>query len=196
MTAEPLLELLSRVKQGDQDAIQELVHDELPRVYNLCLRLCRRPADAEDLCQDVFVNALRSLKSFKGDSAVSTWLYRITVNAWKNRIRHDHRRHQNVHVSINSWDADDERPAIDLRDTRLTPEQQMEANESRIVLMKALELLGPEEKFIVILRDIEQKSYEEISKIMDLKVGTVKSRLARARDHLRELFERRREKRV
>lgn len=178
---------LERLRSGDQKALEEFVRAELPRVYNLCTRLCLTPVEAEDLCEDVFVRAIRFIRQFKGEAALSTWLHRITLNTWKNQVRYEKRRLFSAHVSISSDTNDRSHPALEIPDPQALPEQAAEREERRTAILKALNLLKPEDKAIIVLRDIEEKTYEEISDIMKINLGTVKSKLSRARDHLREI---------
>jgi RNA polymerase sigma factor (sigma-70 family) len=185
-------DLLHRIHAGDADAMEEMVHEELPRIYNLCLRLCRRAADAEDLCQDIFIRAVRAVPQFKGDSSFSTWLYRIAVNTWKNRVRYEKRRFFGRHVSLtgNVDGMEGETPDLDLPDAGMGPAEQVELSEEHRRLLAAIEHLDPDDKTIVLLRDMEDKAYEEISAALGMNIGTVKSRLSRAREKLREIFHR------
>ena len=181
--------LFERIQQGDESAMGELVKAELPKIYNLCLRLTHNQEDAADLCQDAFVRALRGIKGFRGDAQIGTWLYRITVNTWKNRVRAEKRRKTHFHFSLfgSKNQDEDEQKTIELEDHTPTPEQQFQLNEDQKSLFEALNHLEEDEKTIVVLKDIEDKSYDEISHILELNVGTVKSRLSRARQHLREI---------
>lgn len=177
--------------ENDPKALADFVHDELPRVYNLCLRLCQNQTDAEDLCQDVFVKAVAGLKNFRGDSQISTWLYRITLNTWKNTVRYEKRRKKSAHIPLwNKNDDDGDQSEGDLPENKPSPAVWAEISEEHRRLMKALDGMSQEEKSVIVLRDIEDKSYEDISAVLSLNVGTVKSRLSRARERLRSEFHR------
>jgi RNA polymerase sigma-70 factor (ECF subfamily) len=175
---------------GDPAAVARLVRGELPRVYNLCLRLTQNPADADDLSQEVFIKAVRALEAFRGQSSFSTWIYRIAMNTWKNRVRYEKRRHMTAHVSINRTDETENGtlPELDLEDPTPRPDQSFERREKNEQVMRALRLLDDDDRAIIVLRDVEDRSYEEIADIMDLNLGTVKSRLSRAREQLRHIF--------
>jgi RNA polymerase sigma-70 factor (ECF subfamily) len=189
MTPSEQEQLLARIRAKDEAALAEFVRGELPRVHRLCLSLCRRESEADDLCQETFVRALRALPSFRGESQLSTWLHRIAVNTWKNAVRYDKRRQRSMHISLdgNGRNREDDAPPPELPDNGPSPEDWFEASESHRDIMRALNRLEPEQKAIVVLRDIEARSYEEIAEIMDTHIGTVKSRLSRARERLRDV---------
>lgn len=182
----PAEEFLKKLREHDRDAMTEFVKTELPRVYNFCFRLCRRQADAEDLAQDTFVRALRGLQNFRGASSLSTWLYRIAANTWKNRVRYESRRHASAHVPLNQ--EEDQKP-LDITDGSPRPEHVSEMKEEIEALHKALSQMKEDEKIIIVLKDIEDRSYEDIATILDINIGTVKSRLSRARAELREIVQ-------
>lgn len=167
--------------------MEELVQGELPKIFNLCLRLCRNTDDASDLCQDTFVRAVKSIRDFREESQISTWLYRIAVNTWKNRIRSESRRRFQFHMPLSNPNPDEEGKELELTDTSPLPEEQAQKNETHRTLHLALHQMEPDDKSIVVLKDIEDRSYEDIADILDINVGTVKSRLSRARQKLREI---------
>lgn len=180
---------MEQLRSKKPSAVQAFVKGELPRVFALCKRLCGQTADAEDLCQEVFVRAVRGLDGFKGEAALSTWLHRITINTWKNKLRSEHRRKSGLHVSLSASKEDaDGAPALDLPETAPTPEETAMRQDAYYQLSRSLDALDPEEKSILVLRDMEGRTYEEIAELLDLNVGTIKSRLSRARDRLRETF--------
>lgn len=154
-------------------------------VYNLALRLVGNPADAEDLAQDSLLRALRGLGSFRGDSSLSTWLYRITVNTWKNRVRSEKRRGLWRMVSLNLFTGQDhdEEPAFVAPDK--PADSGLEASERDSAVRKALLELDEEARAVIVLREIEGQSYEEIASALEIPVGTIKSRLSRARQALK-----------
>ena len=159
-------------------------------VYNLSLRLTGNPADAEDLAQESLLRALRSLSSFRGDSASATWMYRITVNTWKNRVRSEKRRKLWQMLPLHLFTGGSE--GEEARETRLPaadepePDAGLQTEETAAVVQKALLTLDEESRAVVILRDIEGLSYHEIAEALSLPEGTVKSRLSRARSALKE----------
>lgn len=157
----------------------ELVKTHQKHVYNICLRFCCNPEDAFDLSQEIFLKAWRGLDGFRGDSSVFTWLYRLTYNVCADFARKKSRRRETV-----SLDDKD----LPLNDERYEPALALERKELSRSLEKALELISPEHKHILVLRETAGLSYREIADILSLEEGTVKSRIARARLALRELL--------
>jgi RNA polymerase sigma-70 factor (ECF subfamily) len=159
-------------------------------VYNLALRLTGNRVDAEDLAQDALLRAVKALPGFRGESLASTWVYRITVNAWKNRVRSEKRRAfwKTVTLGFGGGDSDDDKvrelPADDP-----PADAGLEKEERAAAVQKALLALEPDDRAIVVLREVEEKSYEEIGAALELPQGTVKSRLFRARAKLKTLLE-------
>ncbi len=168
---------------------QELLTEHAGLVYNLALRLTGNRADAEDLAQDVLLRALRALPGFRGDSLASTWLYRITVNSWKNRVRSEKRRSFWRTVTLGLISGDDDGPALELSDNEPPPDAALEATERSAAVQRALMGLDEDDRAIVVLRDVEDRSYGEIGTVLGVPKGTVKSRLSRARAKLKVLLE-------
>jgi RNA polymerase sigma-70 factor (ECF subfamily) len=159
------------------------------KIYNLALRLAGNPADGQDLAQETFIKAFEHFSSFRGESEINTWAYRICMNLWKNRLRSRARRFFWKHISLSGTpDGGDDRP-LELPDPTLATDKPLEAAERRQVLGAALDRLDPDDRGILILRDMEDRSYEEIAGLLKMPLGTVKSRLARARDKLKVLLE-------
>lgn len=157
-------------------------------VYNLALRLTGNRVDAEDLAQDALLRAVKALPGFRGDSKSSTWVYRITVNCWKNRVRSEKRRAFWKTVTLGFVGGDDEDKARDLPADDPPADAGLEKEEKSAAVQKALLALDPDDRAIVVLREVEEKSYEEIGAALDLPQGTVKSRLFRARAKLKILL--------
>ena len=161
---------------------QTLLRENLDRVYGLALRLSGNEADAWDLTQEAFLRALKALPGFRGDSAAATWLFRITVNAWKNRVRAEKRRKFWKTVTLGLITGEDgEREYVEPAAEEPAPDARLETSERDAAVQKALMTLDEDERAIVVLRELEDKSYEEIGEAMSLPQGTVKSRLFRAR---------------
>jgi RNA polymerase sigma-70 factor (ECF subfamily) len=159
-------------------------------VFNLALRLTGNRADAEDLAQDALLRAVKALPGFRGDSLHTTWAYRITVNAWKNRVRSEKRRKFWSTVTlglISSKDGEEE--VRDVKADEPALDAGLEKAERTSSVQKALLELDEDDRAIVLLREIEEKSYEEIGEMLGLAQGTVKSRLFRARAKLKTLLE-------
>ncbi len=177
-----------KIREGDENAVAKMVQDHLPRIFNLCFRLTANREKAEDLSQETFINAIRSVARFRGESTISTWLYRIAVNAWKNRNRSQARRFSKMHISIFEGGKDGEDKEIDIASPDPSPLENLERNEGNFFIIQTLKKLEEEEKVIILLKDVDEKTYEEIAGIMNINIGTVKSRLSRARERFREIF--------
>jgi RNA polymerase sigma-70 factor (ECF subfamily) len=187
--APPLLEdaaLLERCRQGDTAAFGPLIVKYQDRVYNSILRLCGNCDDAEELCQDTFVKALENLLAFRQASGFYTWLFRIAVNLTISRRRRASRVrfHSLEGDNGDDHDARGDRPSGDARQD--DPRELALAGDSRRQVVKALVELDEEFSAVVVLRDIEDMNYEQIAQVLEVPVGTVKSRLYRARALLRE----------
>lgn len=153
------------------------------QIYNLCLRMTANTEDAADLTQEVFVKLWRYLDSFHFESAFSTWLYRMASNTCLDFLRAAKRRPQ---TSLTAEDADGEEQMLDVPDPAPTPEDMVIATIEREQAQAAMERLAPEQRQILTLRVVNGLSYTEIGEILHLAEGTVKSRLARARESLRK----------
>lgn len=178
-------ELVARAKAGDDEAFAQLMRDNEKRIYNLTLRMTGNPEDAMDLAQEAFLNAWRGLKFFKGDSAFSTWVYRLASNACIDFLRRQKRR-QDISVPMPTYEDDDSQP--DIPDDRFLPEQELERQELRQAVLQGLEQLSLEHRQVLVMREINGLSYQEIADVLDLEAGTVKSRIARARISLRKIL--------
>ena len=178
--------LIQRVLSGDHEAFAELVEAHEKPVYNLCLRMCGNQEDAKDLAQEAFVKAWRGLRFYKFESAFSTWLYRLTTNVCIDFLRKQKRRPP---VSLTVQDEDETAVELELRDEAPLPEEQVLHREKQQRILAAMEQLEEEFRSVLVLRVVEDLTYEQIGEILDLKPGTVKSRLARARIKLKNLLE-------
>jgi RNA polymerase sigma-70 factor, ECF subfamily len=183
--------LVSRLLKRDEEAFNEVVHSYGDRVYNLVLRLIGSPSEAEDLAQEVFVTVFKSIESYRGEAKLSTWILRIAANHSKNRIKYLARRRttgQELRDGTDATEMADEGKApvqahID------APDVVLEAVETEKILQEAIAQLDEEQRLLVVLRDVEELSYDEIVEITGLPEGTVKSRLHRARMALKDLLE-------
>lgn len=178
-------ELVLRAKAGDDEAFAQLMQDNEKRIYNLTLRMTGNPDDAMDLAQEAFLNAWRGLKFFKGDSTFSTWVYRLASNACIDHLRRKKRR-QDIDLPM-PMDEEDDRPP-DIPDDRFQPERELERQELRNAVCSGLEQLSDEHRQVLVMREINGLSYQEIADVLDLETGTVKSRIARARNSLRKIL--------
>lgn len=183
--------LVARLRERDEDAFSEVVQDYGARVYNLVLRLLGNPAEAEDVAQEVFVTVFKSIETFRGESRFSTWLLRIAANHSKNRLKYLALRVAEEHGEEGPVDAragdGGHRPLQAHIDP---PDALYEAAELGGLLERAIGALDEDQRLLVVLRDVEELSYDEIVEITGLPEGTVKSRLHRARVAIKERMER------
>ena len=184
MTREQEREIIAQVLSGDTNAFELLVIENQKNVYNLALRITRDEQQAFDITQETFLKAYTALKSFRGDSSFSAWLYRLTSNICIDYLRREKRQKT---VSITYIDGEGEE--LEIPDLRNHPETELERCELREAIEKGLLQLSEDHRKILVLRDIHGLSYDEISKVLDLEVGTVKSRLARARMNLAKIID-------
>jgi RNA polymerase sigma-70 factor (ECF subfamily) len=179
-------ELVQAAQQGDQGAFSRLVEANQGKIYSLCFRMTGNPDDAADLTQEAFLNAWRGLGKFGGQSTFSTWLYRLAANACIDFLRREKRRSA---LSMTLEDGEDEDHQADLPDERWSPERELERKELRNAVQKGLLTLSPEHRQVLLLRETEGLSYQEIGQALDLEEGTVKSRIARARLALKDYLQ-------
>lgn len=176
---------VEQARGGSTDAFARLMESYQGKVYNQALRMTSSPEDAADIAQEVFWNAWRGLPAFQGDSAFSTWLYRMTANACIDFFRGKKRRQGAGLVSL---DDEETGCASRLPDPRLTPHEEAERLELREAVSRGLEQLSDEHRQVLVLREINGLSYTEIAETLRLEEGTVKSRIARARLALRKVL--------
>jgi RNA polymerase sigma-70 factor (ECF subfamily) len=179
--------LVDRFKSGDQSAFDEMVSRYWDRIYSMVNQLLRNQQDAEEVTQDAFIRAHRGLSNFRGESAFSTWLYQIATNLARNRYWYWWRRKRDRSVSFDApLSADNETTLADLIPADVaTPDDITVTQEFVNRIAHGMERLGAKHREILILRNVKNLSYEEIAGILGISVGTVKSRIARARESLR-----------
>ncbi len=169
-------------RAGNQTAFAELVRRYEKRVLALTRRMCPNPSDAEEAAQEAFLAAWQGLPSFRGDASFSTWLYRLTSNACA-----DHMRKEGRHLAHAGASLDDESFFTDAAESEdLSPQSLAERAELRGEIEAGLRALSPEHREVLLLREMQQLSYEEIAQVLDADLGTVKSRISRARQQLRK----------
>jgi RNA polymerase sigma-70 factor, ECF subfamily len=183
--------LVRALKMGDPDAFERLVRLHQDRVYGLCLRMMGNREEAEDLAQEVFLTVYNSIRSFREESLLSTWIYRITRNHCLNRLkflkRRAHERKQPLDETQQADLAGDNiHQAVSGRVPR--PDRLVEGKQMEAIIQKQIGKLSGEHRELIVLRDIEHLSYEEIQDITGLAAGTVKSRLHRARMELARMM--------
>lgn len=175
--------LIQQLKNGDEQAFNELVEQYSKKLYYLCLKMLQNASDAEDTVQTIFLKAYTNISRFEEKSSISTWLYRIGVNVCTDILR---KRKKDVKTSLYSVNSDEEEFVIDIPDEKENVEESVLQKERKEALYQAIASLKPKQKQFIVLREIENLSYEEIAEIMKLNVGTVKSGINRARKALLE----------
>lgn len=173
-------ELVRQVQEGNKRAFDLLVLKYQRRIMRLLARMINDPAEVEDVAQETFVKAYRALPQFRGDSNFYTWLYRIAINSARNWQAARHRRPHSLYEYKN-----EEGETFSLEDTLTdnnTPELELASREVAQTVQQAIEALAPELRTAIVLREMEGLSYEEIAQAMDCPIGTVRSRIFRARE--------------
>lgn len=181
MTPEHEKHCIERVLKGDANAFEHLVHAYEKTVYNLALRTLGNREDAEDVTQEAFLKAYRSLDSYRGDSKFSVWLYRIVSNLCLDLLRS---RQRKPTQSLTVEDDDGEIGELEISDEHFSPEKLLDRKLTRESVQRGLSALPDDARQILLLRELQGMSYEEIGQALDLEPGTVKSRIFRARKRL------------
>lgn len=169
--------LIGQFKDGDPSAFERIVQIYQDRIYNLCRYLLGNPQDAEDAAQDVFIKAFRKLNDFRPEASLYTWLYRIGVNTCL-----DHKKKLRPEPFKDGYQAED------LPSAEPSPEHRYQAKEIDRAIRSALDQLSKNSRTVIVLKEIEGLSYEEIAEVITLSVGTVKSRISRTREELRRIL--------
>lgn len=180
--------LVDRCQQGDRDSFAQLMRLHERQIYNFTYRMLGNEEEAEDLTQDIFVAAFRGIRSFRGEAKFSTWLYRIALNQTRNRIKYLSRRNFFAKESRRAQFREEgllENPEL-LADSAPSPEQWTLTKSLATQVQECLNQMPPQARQILVLRDVQGFSYEELSEMLSLKPGTVKSRLHRARATLQQ----------
>lgn len=181
MTREQEAQIVRKVLQGDVNAFEKLVTEYEKSVYAIALRMTGNAEDAADMTQETFIKAYNSLQSFRGDSKFSVWLYRIASNVCLDFLRS---RSRKPTVSLSVEDDEGEEVELDVADESQSPELLLERGLTRDAVRRGLQALPPDYRQILLLREIQGLSYEEIADALRIEVGTVKSRIFRARKRL------------
>jgi RNA polymerase sigma-70 factor (ECF subfamily) len=183
--------LVRRLKEGDERAFQELVQTYQNRIFGLMLRMINNRQEAEDLAQEVFIIVHRAIGTYRGEGRFYTWLYRIASNTCKNRIKY--LKSRNFHRSVEIEDSPQAQlPAADggaivtFQSQVPGPEATVEGKRMEVIVQRELGALDPEHRLLIVLRDVQGLSYQDIIRITGLQEGTLKSRLHRARVALKE----------
>ena len=178
---------IERFKKGDASAFGEIVLRYQDKIYNLCRHMLGNAADAEDAAQDVFLKAYQALRKFQLDASLYTWLYRIATNTCI-----DYKR-KPIFESLFGDSGEGERLVHDRASDAPSPEKLYQSKQIDQALQESLAKLSPKLRAIIILKEVEELSYEEIAETLDISMGTVKSRIARAREELQKLLKKFRE---
>ena len=176
--------LIQKAQKGDTNAFGTLVASYEKFIFNVVCKMFSNSEDASDIAQEALIKAYKNIDKFDFNSSFSTWLYRITVNACIDEMR---RRKGRESISI---DAEDEESglAVQIEDTSLGAEERVIQNETVSEVRAAIDKLSEEHKTVIILRDLQDMTYEQVAQTLDLSIGTVKSRLARARKSLKDII--------
>jgi len=188
---DPDFELVNAAKRGEEEAFTMLVEKYSHQVFSLSMRMLNDYGEAEDLTQEVFLKVFKNIKRFKGKSKFSTWLYQITLNAAINRINYLKKRRHYDSDSVNQTSArgNDENYGVDLPDLSPSSEDEVIGRETYTKILEEINSLPEEFRVVIVLRDLEEKSYQEIAEILNIPEGTVKSRIHRAREILKKKLE-------
>lgn len=181
-------ELIAMVKDGHIEAFDHLMDRHAGKAFQIAYGILGQKDDAEEVTQDAFVRIFRALPKFRGDSEFSTWMYRIVVNQARNKYRWNKRRGAHLNMSINQQVEFDDSSTItfDIPDGGKTPDREVIFREWEGEISREMESLPAVNREALILRNVKNMSYEQIAQVLNCKVGTVKSRIARAREELRK----------
>lgn len=174
---------VTAAQKGDQSAFEQLVRLYEKRVFALALRMCGNPEDAQEAAQEAFLAAWQGLPFFRQESSFSTWLYRLTSNACIDLLRREGR-----HCAAAGPSLDEEETPLTVPDAGPGPQEHLEQQELRGQIEAGLQAMTPEHRQVLVLRELHQLRYDEIAQVLDLDVGTVKSRINRGRKQLRNFL--------
>lgn len=185
-------ELIQAAQKGNLEAYEVLISQYEKKIYALCLNLLKNSEEAYDAAQEVCIKLWKQLSTFKGQSKLSTWIYRMTTNQCLDILRKNKRKGQEISLFLDEESGEEEK-LTDQTAIWQDISSHMEEKELGEVLKQGIGELKEDYRVIIVLRDIEQRSYEEISDILDISLGTVKSRLSRARSTLKKILEQNKE---
>ena len=178
-------QLIDLLKSKDQEAFNQLFGMYQQKIFHLCCKMLRDEEDASDATQTIFMKVFQSIDKFKKQSRLSTWIYRIAVNTCNDLLR---KRKSKKEAPISTITNEEEETNVDIPDDTNNPEEKLLKQEQAQTIKKALDSMKPKQRELIILRDINGFSYEEIADILKMNVGTVKSGINRARKALLELL--------
>lgn len=181
-------EIIKKCQQGDLEAFEKLILSYQKKVYTIAYRYVGRREEAEDLAQEAFIKVYRSLKTFRGDSSFSTWLYHVVTNVCRDALRKNSRKleEDSLDCAVTTEKGEIRREIVDWS---MSPAFLYEQKELGEFLQSLINQLSPEYKAVILMREIQDMSYEEIAQAMNCSLGTVKSRLSRARKTLRDMIQ-------
>jgi RNA polymerase sigma-70 factor (ECF subfamily) len=186
LTREEEAKIIRAVMDGNTNAFEDLVLEYQKQVYHITLKMTGSEEDAFDLSQETFLKAYRSLSAFRGEASFGTWLYRMAANICIDFLRKKKRGGEKL-ISLDEEEEEGRRP-LELPDLRYEPQNALEKKEIRESVRAGLQKLPHEQRLILVLRDVEGFSYQEIADTLKIELGTVKSRIFRARAHLARLL--------
>jgi RNA polymerase sigma-70 factor, ECF subfamily len=186
LSAEEAL-FVARLQANEDAAYDELVRTYSGSIFHVAYRMLGDSAEASDVVQEIFLKVFRNIGSFKGEAALKTWIFRIAFSEILNRLRWWKRRHRFATMSLDEQpNGNGSNPGQSVASASPTPEQALQSKEQEIAIQEALGKLSKDHRSIIVLRDIEGFSYTEIADVLGVSIGTVKSRLARARGDLKK----------
>ncbi|MBN7772428.1 RNA polymerase sigma factor [Clostridium aminobutyricum] len=177
--------LIEQAKNGDEGSFETLILSCKGKAYNIAFRYMNNESDALDVIQESFIKMFRHLPKFNGDSKFDTWAYRIVVNTCHDFLRKSKDKYRTVPLFSSE---EEEEPPLEIEDQSPKPEDVLLHKEESAYIIGCLEKINSEHKEIIILRDVKGFSYEEIAEILECNIGTVKSRISRARNKLKEVY--------
>ncbi|MBR6253465.1 MAG: sigma-70 family RNA polymerase sigma factor [Clostridia bacterium] len=175
-------ELLYKAKQGDMDAFEQIIKLYEKKICQTIFYMVKNDSQVEDIAQEVFIKVYKNLSKFNEQSSLYTWIYRITMNACFDEIK----KEKKVYHLSNYIDTDDGEQEIEYEDEKQNVDEIVERKLNKEVLIKAIKSLNEEYRSLIVLRDIRGFSYWEISDMLNMKLGTVKSKISRARESLKK----------
>ena len=185
-------ELINAIIKGNLEAYERLIGQYEKKIYTLCLHLLKDPEEAYDAAQEVCIKIWKQLSTFKGQAKLSTWIYRMTTNQCLDILRKNKRKGQEISLFLDEETGEEEK-LTDQAAVWQDMSSHMEQKELGEILKQGIGELKEDYQAVIVLRDIEERSYEEIANILELSLGTVKSRLSRARSTLRKILEQNKE---
>ncbi|OGS34588.1 MAG: hypothetical protein A2474_04645 [Elusimicrobia bacterium RIFOXYC2_FULL_34_12] len=177
-------ELISKAKDGDVYSFERLISQHQKKIYNVIYNMIGDESEAYDISQEVFIKAFKYMKEFRGDSTFFTWLYSIARNIFLNESKRFYNKKRNFETSL---DNNDNIELLKISDN-YNIDKELESNELQKKVREAIQQLPEEFKLVIIFYYLEGFSYEDIAGVMELSIGTVKSRLSRGKEHLKEIF--------